>query len=193
MQPADVAALAQHVLDTHHAFLHREMGPLRQALRAAPEDVRRDWDELQQLLEEHLMKEEVILFPSILALAGGDVSTAMHVIGPIPQMKVDHERIRELEARLRAEAPRAGDATEPLVVLLDDLAQHAHVEDVELFPAALALLPGTPDLEAIEAAATMAAQAHRPPRPAPPRRAPPPEPTPRKGLVGRVLDRIRGG
>lgn len=192
MDAPAVAALAQHVLDTHHAFLHREMGPLRAALRNAPEALRRDWDELQQLLEEHLMKEEVILFPSILALAGGDVSTAMHVIGPIPQMKVDHARIHELEARLRAEAPRAGEAAEPLLVLLDDLAQHAHVEDTELFPGALGLLPGTPDLEAIEAAATVAAQATRPPR-LPPHRAPPPEPAPRKGLVGRVLDRLRGG
>jgi len=192
MSPAEVAALAQHVLDTHHVFLHREMAPLREALRGAPEDIRRDWDELHQVLDEHLMKEEVILFPSILALAGGDVSTAMHVIGPIPQMKVDHERIRAIEARLRAEAPRAGDASQALLVLLDDLAQHAHVEDTELFPAALAMLPGTPDLEAIEAAATVAAQASRPPRPPPPRPRAPEAPA-RKGLLGRVLERVRRG
>ncbi len=189
MEASAVAQLAQSILDTHHAFLHREMAPLTQALQTAPVATRRRWSELAQILEDHLMKEEVILFPSILALAGGDVSTAMHVMGPIPQMRVDHERIRQIEAELRADAPHAGAGGAALLALLDDLAEHARKEDEELFPGALGLLPGTADLEAIEAAV----RAQMPPPRSAPRRAPPPPPRPKAGLGRRLIDRLFGG
>lgn len=190
MEPPDVVALAQSILDTHHVFLHREMGPLTTALRSAPVEIRQHWAELAQVLEDHLMKEEVILFPSIQALARGDLSTAMHVLGPIPQMKVDHAHIHRLEALLRADAARAGEAGPALLVLLDDLADHARKEDEVLFPAALALLPGTPDLAAIDAAAE--AELAQAARVRPPPRRPDPRPPPRRSIGQRVLGRLFG-
>ncbi len=192
MEPTDVARLAQSILDTHHAYLHREMAPLTNALRGAPVDIRQHWAELAQVLEDHLMKEEVILFPSIQALAGGDQSTAMHVMGPIPQMKVDHANIRRLEAQLRADVPRAGAAGAALTALLDDLAEHARKEDEELFPAALALLPGTPDLEAIDAAAEAQIAQESAARAAPRRPDPSPAKPARRGIGERVLGRLFG-
>ncbi|MCK6502038.1 hemerythrin domain-containing protein [Myxococcota bacterium] len=141
-------ARVQHVLDTHHALLHRELPRLDQALRAAPAPLRRAWTALSPLLRDHLHKEEVLLFPAILAVARGEAAAGCGILGPIRQMEHEHEQIRALEAELRALLPQAGAEAEALAALLDDLAVHAATEDDQVFPLALAGLAALlePDL-----------------------------------------------
>lgn len=137
-----VAALAQRVLDTHHALLHRELPALADALRVAPEAVRAPYTALRRLLDDHLWKEEQILFPAIFATCAGAGPGGCGLMGPIRQMGAEHVEIARLEALLRAAAPAAGAAADRLIALLDDLAAHARTEDEALFPAALALGQG---------------------------------------------------
>ena len=159
----DAPALAQHILDTHHAFLHTNLPKVREALRGAPPAVGVPFFKLLAVLDEHLTKEEQILFPHI--LEGGDLAW---LEAPITQMHAEHQVIEALMAELRSVADQAGAARDPLVALLDDLAVHARREDEELFPAVIG--------KRIEPAPTVP--------PPPPRRTPPPEP--RRGLRARL-------
>src|SRR4051812_24652375 len=74
-------ALADHIVETHHRYLHEEL-PQLDALAAKvldvhgsrhPEltEVRRLVSQLRAELEPHMLKEERILFPAIAALAAG--------------------------------------------------------------------------------------------------------------------------
>lgn len=135
--PASTATLAREILDTHHALLHRELPRLERDLRGAPAVVRAPFLRLSRVLAEHLMKEEHILFPAILGLAERSDGGGCGVSGPIAQMSAEHTLIRELEVVLRRHAADAGAAREALLLLLDDLAEHARKEDERLFPQAL--------------------------------------------------------
>jgi regulator of cell morphogenesis and NO signaling len=97
----DPPALARHIADTHHRYLHEEL-PLLDALaekvltaheRRHPElaDVRRLVAAVRAELEPHLMKEERVLFPAIDALARGQrefgfgsVANPIHMIRERP-------------------------------------------------------------------------------------------------------------
>ena len=86
MTPSELTALAEHILGTHHALLHRELPRLDAALSAAPRSLRAPFGHLKSLLDDHLMKEERILFPAIFALCGGEGAHGCGLFGPIQQM-----------------------------------------------------------------------------------------------------------
>jgi regulator of cell morphogenesis and NO signaling len=154
----DPPALAAHILDTHHRYLHEEL-PLLDALSAKvvsvhgdrhPElsDVRRLVAAVRADLEPHLMKEERVLFPAIAALANGQRDFGFgSVANPIRMMGIEHDRAGELLAELRAAAgsylvPDDACASyrslyERLEALELDTHQHIHKENHVLFPAAL--------------------------------------------------------
>ncbi len=146
MTPNNLSALAQQILDTHHALLKRELPRLEAAFRQGDPALRRPFERLCRTLEAHLQKEEQILFPAILALCARGELSGCGVLGPIRQMEHEHEEIRAIEAELRQAAALAGPLEADLVALLDDLAQHARTEDEALFPAALALSEPAADL-----------------------------------------------
>jgi iron-sulfur cluster repair protein YtfE (RIC family) len=134
-----LAALMDEILQRHHLRLHRELPALDFAFRergvAGP--FLAWWTELRTLLEMHLAKEEGILFPAIRALEeDGTMTLGFGLDGPIGQMCREHRRMDELTAVLRLHAREAGDLTDDLLDLLDDLEVHAAREDDELFPAA---------------------------------------------------------
>lgn len=135
----DTAALAQSILDTHHALLHRELPRLAAVFRDQPEELRAPFMRLKQVMDEHMMKEEQILFPLIITLAQGGGNGGCGVEGPIAQMGVEHNAIRLLEDEIRGASSLAGAEEEALMALLDDLSEHARKEDESLFPSALAL------------------------------------------------------
>lgn len=137
--PGEVALLAQHILDTHHALLKRELPRLGDFLRGHDPAVRIPFAKLRMLLDEHLFKEEQILFPMILALDAGPGGAGCGVDGPIAQMRSEHDLIRGLEHELRRVAHLADAERGALIALLDDLAEHARREDEELFPRAILL------------------------------------------------------
>lgn len=156
-------ALIDEILDTHHARIRRELPPLREQHDGELAERLR---ELQLLMEAHMRKEEQILFPAIQALAEGGDPEGCGLLGPIRQMRHEHDRIRELEQQLRSLSAGASSLT----ALLDDLALHADKEDTQLFPMALEL-------------AGLSPQESEPP-------APPPASPPRPSLLRRLARRF---
>ena len=142
MSPEHVGTLVQTILSTHHALLHQELPRLARAFSQAPEPLRRPFLELRKVLDEHLLKEEQILFPIITALAAGEPGGGCGVAGPVRQMHHEHAQIRALEKEVREVADLAGPETEALLALLNDLVIHAGKEDELLFPAAVGLEAG---------------------------------------------------
>ncbi len=109
----DPPALAQHIVATHHHYLHTEL-PLLDALadkvlaahgRRHPElaEVRRLVAATRAELEPHLLKEERVLFPAIEALATGRRDFGFGTVAnPIRMMEREHDRAGDLLAELRA-------------------------------------------------------------------------------------------
>ncbi len=153
MTAAETAELAQSILDSHHALLRRELPRLAEALAGAPPRLRVPFQHLRRVMDDHMAKEENILFPAILALARGEAAGGCGVGGPIAQMMAEHDEIRTLEEALRSASREAGPLEPSLLALLDDLGVHAAKEDELLFPAALelALLAAQPVIEVDEA------------------------------------------
>lgn len=156
----DAPALADHIVATHHRYLDEEM-PLLDALadkvlsahgsrHAELAQVRWLVSALRADLEPHLLKEERILFPAIHALGRGQRDFPFgSVANPIGMMGVEHERVGDLLADLRAAtggyaAPDDACASyqslyERLAALELDTHLHIHKENNVLFPAAVAL------------------------------------------------------
>lgn len=158
--PAELppAALAAHIVETHHGFLRREL-PRLQAMAArvakvhgghTPSlvEVHAVFEGLKAELESHMMKEEQILFPAVTALSRGGAAP-QPLDGPIACMIHEHEDAGGALARLRAltrgyqppvdacntyRALFAG-----LADLEEDLHRHIHLENSVLLPAAEAL------------------------------------------------------
>lgn len=139
----DLPALVTQVLDTHHALLRRELPRLGDALADAPPPIRAPFAHLRRLLDEHLRKEETVLFPAMLALAESGTTGGAPLAGLVAQMEREHDEIRLLETALREAARDAGPHEAALLALLDDLVEHTDLEDDALFPAALKLELGT--------------------------------------------------
>jgi len=161
-QSLGLTGLADHILDTHHAYLWEELGPLgslvEKVLAAHGENhpelaaLRADYAALANDLAQHLMKEERILFPAIKATdASASDGVGCGVEGPIRQMMFEHDAAGEILARMRETTggygvPEDGCTSYQqmmlrLQALEDDLHQHIHKENNVLFPRALAGQP----------------------------------------------------
>jgi len=154
--------LVDHLEATHHAFLKSELprlGALAEKVagvhgRRHPEleETRATFEALRADLEPHLLKEERVLFPMIRELAAPAALPVFHcgtLRNPISVMRVEHDRVGDLLARLRAltggyQTPADGCASyralfEGLAELEADTHLHVHKENNLLFPAVLAL------------------------------------------------------
>lgn len=125
------AEVITDILDRHHRYLYEHMPVLDAAFAGAPARLSRPWTELVAALEEHLTREEEVLFPAMLRddSESGDLAPVMAA------MREEHEQIRRIERQLRAASSLAGASEGALLELLDDLAVHAAREDAELFQA----------------------------------------------------------
>jgi regulator of cell morphogenesis and NO signaling len=160
-------SLVEHVVQTHHAYLNQALPRLRklvatvlQAHRAHHaamlEEVQRLFSTLEEELSSHLMKEERILFPYIVALEahvqGGQPRPDAcfgSVRSPIAQMEHEHDSAGAVLARLRQvtgqyqlppdACPTFAALYEELQRLEADLHQHIHLENNILFPRATEL------------------------------------------------------
>lgn len=154
--------LADHIEETHHAYLHHEL-PRLSALVAKvaavhgerhPElhDIQQTYEELRADFEPHLLKEERVLFPMIRELAGATEVPEFHcgtLRNPIAVMMAEHDRAGELLGKLReltADYRAPNDACASYRVLFGALARlegdthlHVHKENNVLFPAVVAL------------------------------------------------------
>ncbi len=134
---AAVRALVEDVLATHHDFAHREGARLDDALPRGGADrpVMVQWRRLRQLLEHHLMKEEVSVFPGLLSLLD-DVEPPLEGIErQMAELDVEHRHIDKIDEALRPLLPRAGVEAAALEAFLDDLRVHARREEEGLLPA----------------------------------------------------------
>ena len=159
-----LSSLAAHIVNTHHAYVRRELPRLAEL---AAKVVNRHGDtkpELPQIqakvaqiseeLTEHLAKEEVVLFPYInrFERAKEDGTAKPHgcfgtVANPIAMMTQEHDAAGTLMADIRE---LSSDYTPPvgacptflafyngLHEFEQDLHQHIHLENNILFPRAL--------------------------------------------------------
>lgn len=156
--PSDVGGLIGHVVATHHTYLRRELPRLAElagkvvaahgAVHPEVHDTARLLREITDDLLPHLAKEERVLFPLAIQLLGAVGDADLHcgsIVNPIGVMHVEHERVGELLAALRAstKAYRPPDDACPtwraLTAGLEDLERdvhtHVHLENNVLFPA----------------------------------------------------------
>ena len=138
--------LVDRILETHHALLKRELPSLSAALKEEPEGVRVPFENLRELLEAHLRKEEEVLFPAIRALEAGQ-DTAELCRCAADSMEREHDIICTMELTLR-HAVRGHALEERVLAVLDDLLVHASTEDQELFPMVRGL--AAPPVAAVE-------------------------------------------
>jgi len=146
--PEEAEALIEHILERYHETHRRELPELILMARKV-EEVHAGHAELSkglslllehiaEAIEEHMQKEERILFPMIRAGLG------RAAVGPIAVMRHEHvehgERLRQLEELTRDHTPPADACTTWRALyagtrkLVDDVMQHIHLENNVLFP-----------------------------------------------------------
>lgn len=161
-----LATLVRHIVDTHHAYVRREVPRLAQL---AARVVNRHGDtkpeltvieaklaSLSEELTQHCAKEEVVLFPYIAKLesAIANHSERPHgcfgsVTNPIAMMMQEHDAAGALMAEIRelsnSFTPPVGACPtfhafyDGLHEFEQDLHQHVHLENNVLFPRAAAM------------------------------------------------------
>ncbi|MBN8605448.1 MAG: hemerythrin domain-containing protein [Caulobacterales bacterium] len=147
-EPYTPQTLIPFILETYHATHRRELPELSRLARkvekvhathaAAPHGLADFLDAVLIELEEHMSKEEQVLFPTLLSGGGGCAPFAMR------RMRLEHEgharQLEELKARTNGFTPPedacgswralyAGCAK-----LHDDLCAHIELENTILFP-----------------------------------------------------------
>jgi regulator of cell morphogenesis and NO signaling len=156
-------ALCGKIRDTHHVYLKEnlprlaalivwENGKIDPSARGAMKTIAEGFRALSGEITAHLMKEEQILFPTIIkverALAGDpDAGRDIHcgVSPPVRQMIFEHDGakklLRDIKTASDAIRGRGGYVPEKLLsglAQLDaDLTEHIRKEEEELFPAAI--------------------------------------------------------
>ena len=146
--PTETNALIGHILARYHDTHRRELPELlRLAARVeqrhvghtqVPAGLHANLQELASALDEHMAKEEQILFP--LMMQGGHPM----ISSPIARMRFEHDEHGERLARLEAlthglEVPEDACPTwralyAGLRKLVDDVHDHVHLENNVLFP-----------------------------------------------------------
>jgi regulator of cell morphogenesis and NO signaling len=149
------AELAAYIVETHHGFLRRELPRLHAMSERVAQvhgghtpalvEMFHVFIGMEAELTGHMLKEEQILFPAIMALTR-DGPAPGSLEGPIACMIHEHEevgaaldRLRELSHGFKP-APDACNTYRALFAGLSDLEQdvhrHVHLENAVLFPAA---------------------------------------------------------
>jgi regulator of cell morphogenesis and NO signaling len=154
--------LADHIEQTHHAYLRAEFPRLDQITEkvmrvhsnADPrlEQVHKTFCALRDELTSHMMKEEQILFPMIRQLEQTDTAPSFHcgsIANPIRQMEAEHDQAGDALTTLRTvtdDFQLPDWACNTYRAMLDGLAQlerdmhlHIHKENSVLFPKAIKL------------------------------------------------------
>lgn len=152
---APLPALIDHIVETHHAYLRRELPRLNALLSrvASRHGAQHEWllamqpvfRELSESLEEHMRSEEERVFPAIRKLSeqpGTPLGEA------VEQMEEEHEEagvalktLRELSGGFTPPAGACNSFRALLHGLSEfeaDMHQHVHLENNVLFPRALA-------------------------------------------------------
>ena len=156
-----LAELADHIEQTHHAYLKRELPrieALTEKVAAAHGQrdprlvaLRKTFLDFQAELVSHMLKEERVLFPMLRLLARSEHPVALHcgsLAHPIRVMECEHDQAAAALARFRqwtdgfTPPPDACGTLQALYHALAeleaDMHQHVHKENNVLFPRAVA-------------------------------------------------------
>lgn len=164
---APMAELVNHIVSRHHEYLRSELPALAKRIEKVYRVYNQRYGEtltglpevfsrLQAELEMHIRKEEMVLFPAIVAYeaasnSGSNLpSTPFGTVGnPIRMMETEHEEAGEALAKIRKitnefEVPEYACVTYKAMIsglqeLEQDLHLHIHLENNILFPRALRL------------------------------------------------------
>ena len=164
VESADIEVVCGAIVDRYHAPLQEALPRIRDAIAALSvtaaspelEMLRVAFDEVAELIADHLAKEEHLLFPAFAALSAADRGEGRRpaiafatVLHPIRLLEAEHGRIEMALDRLRerARAVVDPDASSPawrrcladLARLDAELRAHHRVENEVLFPRALEL------------------------------------------------------
>lgn len=136
----DAAQLSQEIQATHHALLRDQLPKVGATLRASGSPgVVELWGMLDDLLVDHLAKEENVLFPVIADLVKSGRVQGCPLDGPVLQLRHEHHQMERIMGALRERADEAGPGKAAMLAVLDDLDVHAQKEEQQLFPEALHL------------------------------------------------------
>jgi regulator of cell morphogenesis and NO signaling len=165
-----LAELVEHIVSTHHVYVKQELPRLQQLLRkvvsvhgaAHPElgSIQQLFQAMSAELSSHMMKEEHILFPYIVALEnavsnGGPKPRPAFgtVSNPVHMMELEHDSagaaLKEIKTLSSNYEPPEGACFSyrtlytALKEFESDLHQHIHLENNMLFPRAIAMESGT--------------------------------------------------
>lgn len=159
---APFADLIDHIVDTHHDYLRRNLPQIEELLEKVAHvhgttdpwisSVKEVFDDLRPSIEAHIEKEEQIVFPFIRECVNGGPGSEPDALGgdPIALMEEEHD---ETGAALKRIRTLSRDFTPPqgacdsfrkvidwLEQLETDTHQHVHKENSILFPRARDLL-----------------------------------------------------
>lgn len=160
---APLPELVNHIVEVHHAYMKKALPRLRllvpkvlHAHEANHGDLLRQVDTLFTALDAelsgHLLKEEQVLFPHLVAASGGGTKRPVafgSVRNPIRQMELEHDSAGATLAKLREvthnyalpddACPTFKAVYDELQQMEADLHQHIHLENNILFPRAVGL------------------------------------------------------
>jgi regulator of cell morphogenesis and NO signaling len=162
--------LVEHIVTAHHMYVKQELPRLQQLLKKVVSvhgkahselgRIQQVFQEMSAELTSHMMKEEHILFPYIVALENA-VSNGRPkprpafgtVSNPVHMMELEHESagaaLKEINTLSSNSEPPEGACFSyrtlytALKEFESDLHQHVHLENNILFPRAIALESGT--------------------------------------------------
>ncbi|HKR07184.1 MAG TPA: iron-sulfur cluster repair di-iron protein [Bacteroidia bacterium] len=154
--------LVDHILEKHHRYVKENLSVILEHLEKVaykhgdsfPEmkKISELFREVKRDFEQHMMKEEVILFPGIKAmerilLEGGSLKEKISIQAPVHVMEAEHETAGKLMDEIKNlsnhyTAPENACMTfrlsfDELKLFEQDLHQHVHLENNILFPKAL--------------------------------------------------------
>jgi len=165
-QRLSLEQLIDHIVTVHHGYVRAELPRLAAlgdkvvsrhgALQPEIPAIRAALTHLDEELTAHLMKEEKVLFPCIVALEGSQIGAAspLHACiakleNPIAMMVAEHDAAGALLARMRelscgftppeGACPTYRGFYDGLREFELDLHQHIHLENNVLFPRAIAM------------------------------------------------------
>lgn len=151
----DASLLIEFIIQHHHQYVKRSIPLLRELLAKVYEvhgdnhpelkAVQENFEKISQELQDHMKKEELVLFPAIRSMIGSqqDNSFSMDIEEPMRMMEDEHELVGNLIKSVRVltqnyTPPASACPTYRLTFARmkefdEDLMQHIHLENNVLF------------------------------------------------------------
>ncbi|MCH7611737.1 MAG: iron-sulfur cluster repair di-iron protein [Candidatus Marinimicrobia bacterium] len=158
-QSMKLDALINYIYDNHHKYIYEHGSVTAEFINKVarvhgerhPEtiEIAKLYNELLADLQQHMMKEEQILFPAVKRMLNESGNIGSFVNGPISVMRMEHDNVGEILKKMNAlsggyKPPADGCNTyraayANLRDMENDIHLHIHLENNILFPKAIAL------------------------------------------------------